>query len=91
MYINSIQKNKSKNVYDKFKKLRNEVVSNLRKAKNEYVSLLANKLKTSNLSSKDYWKTLKSFIKPSQTPSIPPLYHNNEYIGDTDEKAIVTF
>ena len=81
------KKNKSNNLYDKFKKLRNEVVSNLRKSKNEYVSSLANKLKTPNLSSKDYWKTLKSFIKPSQTSSIPQLYHNNEYIGDTDEKA----
>ena len=81
------KKNKSNNLYDKFTKLRNEVVSNLRKAKNEYVSSLAKKLKTPNLSSKDYWKTLKSFIKPSQTSSIPPLYNNNEYIGDTDEKA----
>ena len=70
-----------------FKQLRNEVTSNLRKAKQEYVKSLANKLKTPNMSSQEYWKTLKSFIKPSKTSSIPPLYHENVYVADNNEKA----
>ena len=61
------KKNKTKTLFDNFKRLRNEATSNLRKAKQEYVKSLANKLKTPNLSTQDYWKTLKSFIKPSQT------------------------
>ena len=81
------KKNKTKTLFDNFKQLRNEATSNLRKAKQEYVKSLANKLKTPNLSTQDYWKTLKSFIKPSQTSSIPPLYHENVYVADTNEKA----
>ena len=81
------KKNKTNTLFDNFKQLRNEVTSNLRKAKQEYVKSLANKLKMPNLSTQDYWKTLKSFIKPSQTSSIPPLYHENVYVADTNEKA----
>ena len=81
------KKNKTTALYENFKQLRNEVTNNLRKAKKEYIESLASKLKTSNLSSKDYWKTLKSFIKPSQTSSIPPLQHGTEYIADTTDKA----
>ena len=73
--------------YDKFKQARNEVTSNLRKAKKDYTDSLANKLKTSSLSSRDYWKTLKSFIKPSNSVTIPPLLHENTYVADSDEKA----
>ena len=40
-----------------------------------------------NYYSQDYWKTLKSFIKRSQTSSIPPLYRENVYVADTNEKA----
>ena len=57
------KKNKTKTLFDNFKQLRNEITSNLRKAKQEYVKSLANKLKTPNWSSQDYWKTLKPFIK----------------------------
>ena len=73
--------------YDKFKQARNEVTSNLQKAKKDYTDSLANKLKTSSLSSRDYWKTLKSFIKPSNSVTIPPLLHENTYVADSDEKA----
>ena len=81
------KKNKTSTLFENFKQLRNEVTSNLRKAKHEYVKSLANKLKTSNLSSQDYWKTLKSFIRPSHISTIPPLYHEDVYIEDTNEKA----
>ena len=30
---------------------------------------------------------MKSFIKPYQTSSIPPLFHENVYVADTNEKA----
>ena len=81
------KKQKTSALFDEFKQLRNKVTSNLRKAKQEYIRSLANKLKTSNLSLQDYWRTLKSFIKPSQTSTIPPLFHENAYISDTNEKA----
>ena len=37
--------------------------------------------------SRDYLKTLKSFIKPSSSVTIPPLLHENNYVADSDEKA----
>ena len=49
------KKNKTKTLFDNFKQLRNEVTSNLQKAKQEYVKSLANKLKTPNLSSHNYF------------------------------------
>ena len=74
--------------YSHFKEIRNKVTSLLRKSKQEYTESLANKLKKSNLSSKDYWNTLKSFIKPAQSSSeIPPLQQNGCYVSDSTEKA----
>ena len=73
--------------YNKFKQARNEVTSDLQKAKKDYTDSLANKLKTLSLSSRDYWKTLKSFIKTSNSVTIPPLLHENTYVADSDEKA----
>ena len=53
------KKNKTKTLFDNFKQFRNKVTSNLRKAKQEYVKSLANKLKTPNLSSQDYLKKIE--------------------------------
>ncbi|MCG8048840.1 MAG: reverse transcriptase domain-containing protein [Candidatus Thiodiazotropha endolucinida] len=73
--------------YNNFKILRNEVICLLRKSKQNYIDSLALKLKSNTLTSKDYWKTLKSFIKPTQSSTIPPLYHNSTYVSDSVEKA----
>ena len=81
------KKDKSVETYNKFKKIRNEVASLLRKSKKDYIISLATKSKSSNLTAKDYWKTLKSFINPTLTSSIPPLYDNETYVSDSTEKA----
>ena len=59
---------------------------NLRKSILNLLSL-ADKLKSSSLATSDYWKTLKSFIKPSVDTSIPPIFHNGSYISDSSDKA----
>ncbi|MCG7877682.1 MAG: reverse transcriptase domain-containing protein [Candidatus Thiodiazotropha endolucinida] len=73
--------------YSRFKQTRNEVIKLIRKSKQNYITSLANKLKTGNLSVQDYWKTLKTFIKPTQTSSIPPLLKDNVFISEDSEKA----
>ena len=74
--------------YSNFKKIRNDVTSLLLKSKQDYTESLANRLVSSNLSSKDYWNTLKIFIKPAQSSSeIPPLHQNGCYVTDSTEKA----
>ena len=35
----------------------------------------------------DYWKTHKSFIKPSQNTAVPPLLHEGIYNSETSDKA----
>ena len=81
------KQNKTAERYESFKKARNDVTTQLRKSKKDYFKSLADKLKTSNVSSSDYWRTLKSFIKPSTSTSIPPIFDNGSYVSDSDEKA----
>ena len=58
------------------------------KSKQDYIETLSNKQKTPKISSKDYWNTLKSFIKPAQSSSEIPLLHQNGcYVSDSTEKA----
>ena len=81
------KRNKTVENYESFKDIRNNVTSSLRKSKKEYFKSLADKLKSSSLATSDYWKTLKSFIKPSVDASIPPIFHNGSYISDSSDKA----
>ena len=69
------------------KEQKNEVTTHLRRPRQHYIDSLANKLKSPNFTSKDYWKTLKSFIKSTQTSTIPPLYQNDIYVSDNTEKS----
>ena len=79
--------NKTVENYESFKDIRNNVTSSLRKSKKEYFKSFADKLKSSSLVTSDYWKTLKSFIKPSVDTSIPHIFHNGSYISDSSDKA----
>ena len=57
----------------KFKRLRNEGISLIRQSKQNYLEHLSSKLRTGSLTSRDWWKTLKSFMKPTTSTSLPPL------------------
>jgi hypothetical protein len=59
--------------WQKFRQLRNETILLIREAKSNYYCKLSDKLKRGSLSSKDWWKTLKSFISSQQITPIPPL------------------
>ena len=48
---------------------------------------LAEKLKMPNFSPSDYWKTLKSFIKPANKTKIPPINNDDVFIADSKQKA----
>ena len=70
------KRNKTVEKYESFKDIRNNITSSLSKSKKEYFKPLADQLKSSSLATSDYWKTLKSFIKPPVDTSIPPIFHN---------------
>ena len=48
---------------------------------------LTEKLENSNTGLKDWWKTLKHFIKPNKTNAIPPLNNDRVIYSDDTDKA----
>ena len=98
---NNIKKlmRKRKRLYDKYKRTnsihdlesykqtRNKVTAAIRKAKAHETEKLTQKLRFDNINSKNWWKTLKNFIKPGQTSSIPPLCKDDVIYSDPNDKA----
>ncbi|VDI61697.1 Hypothetical predicted protein [Mytilus galloprovincialis] len=74
--------------WSKFKKIRNEVTSLIRKSKEEYNNNLIKKIMNSSPSTTNWWKTVKqiSGLKANDA-SVPPLMVNNNLIFDEIEKA----
>ena len=59
----------------------------IRKSKQSHTDKLKEKLHSDQLSSKDWWATLKYFISPTKPTSIPPLNSNDIIVNDATEKA----
>ena len=90
---------KKKRLYDKYKKsnninhfevykhFRNEVTREIRKSKQIVMNKLTEQLTLSSTGPKDWWKTLKHFIKPDQQRTIPPLNKDGEIYSDDTDKA----
>ena len=74
--------------WDKYKKLRNDTTNLLRTSKKTYFDNLADKLKSNScVSSKDWWKTLKTFISSYEKASVPPMKENDIIYADDKDKA----
>ena len=66
------------------------VTNEIHKSKKEQIDILTEKTNNNTNCSKDWWKTLKSFIKPNQTSgSIPPLNVNGDTYSDNTDKATI--
>ena len=74
--------------WNKFRKIRNEVTSLVRNAKEKYNNDLIKKITNMNSSCKNWWNIVKqiSGIKGSDM-SIPPILHNDNLIFDDIERA----
>ena len=59
--------------WNRFRQSRNKIILDIRAAKQSYLESLAKKLTSKTLFSKDWWKTLKTFIKPHTTILCPHL------------------
>ena len=59
----------------------------MRKSKQSQTNKLAEKLKSEQQCSKNWWTTLKSFINPGKTSSFPPLQVNDSVLSDDGDKA----
>ena len=63
------------------------MTTEIRKSKDNENNKFADKLKSSILGPKDWWKTLKHFIKPTSTSFVPPLCKQGVIYSDDMEKA----
>ena len=74
----------------KFKRIRNEVNTMIHDSKQNMYTKISEKLKSDSISSKDWWKTLKTFISPLTRSELPPLELNGTiYTDDTDKANIL--
>ena len=93
---------KRKRLYDKYKRskdnadfgnyknVRNKVTYEIRKSKKYQIEKLTEKLESNNLNQKDWWRTLKTFIKPEQSLTVPPLCKDDIiYTNDKDKANIL--
>ena len=84
-----VKRTNSESDWKKFKTLRNKVVQNIRDSKKLFYDKISTKLTSENLSSKDWWTTLKTFIAPNSRTSIPPLEFNDTIYTEDNDKANV--
>ena len=75
--------------FENYKRIRNKVIAEVRKSKQLQVDKLADKLKTDDIGQRDWWRTLKQFIKPEQSSSLPPLYKDGVVYPDSKEQAYI--
>ena len=80
---------RTKNItdYDNYKHFRNKTTTEIRKLKQQETDKLAAKLCNNDIGPRDWWKTLKQFIKPGQSSSVPPLYKDNINYTEEGDKA----
>ena len=73
--------------WQKFKTLRNKTTQIIRDAKQTFYDNIAAKLTSNSISSKGWWSILKSFIKPNNKASIPPIEDNDQVYTNEHDKA----
>ncbi|MEW8548405.1 MAG: reverse transcriptase family protein, partial [Candidatus Thiodiazotropha sp.] len=74
--------------WDRYKILRNEIVTEIRKSKKDYFDKLDDLLSTETTSSKLFWKTAKQVLNIGKSGfTIPTLIMNNEFAEDSSHKA----
>ena len=72
----------------KFRQLRNETNTMIRISKQQFYDIIAEKLKSKSLSSKDWWSTLKTFISPNLNSAIPSIESEGIIYTDDLKKQI---
>ena len=88
-YYDKFKQTNNPTDFNKYKQIRNLVTCEIRKSKRLQTDKLANNLKNATNGQSNWWRTLKSFIKPSQSTctSIPPLQLNDQVFSDEQDKA----
>ena len=69
------------------KLLQNKLNDLIDTAKRQCYTRISVKLMNPNTSAKTYWSILKRCLNDKKIPCIPPLFHDNKFIIDFNEKA----
>ena len=94
-WIKSLIENKIKKNYQRFK-CNSQLLSKpsprtihlfMNKSKHNYYSRVASKLTNVQRNSKTYWAILNRFLNNEKIPLIPPLFNENKFVTDFNEKA----
>ena len=72
---------------DSYKHIRNEVVSRIRKSKQEYFTKLQIQLQDEQTSNKNWWKASKCFYGSSNKGAVSPIKWRSNIVTDSAEKA----
>ena len=73
---------------DRYKILRNRIVTEIRKSKKDYFDKLDGLLSTETTNSKLFWKTAKQVLNIGKSAfNIPTLIMHNEHAEDSSHKA----
>ena len=96
-------KNKIRKNYQRFKStsqllskldlLHEQLCLLINKSKQNFYSRVASKLTNVQRNSKTYWSLLNRFLNNRKIPLIPPLFHENIFVTDFEEKVelFITF
>ncbi|MEW8546213.1 MAG: reverse transcriptase family protein [Candidatus Thiodiazotropha sp.] len=77
-------------LWEKYKKLRNMVVREIRKSKAEYFDKLENSINSDSIDPKMFWKASKCLLNTNKKSyTIPPLFSDGRYAETDEEKANV--
>lgn len=79
--------NNDQNIWEQYRKTRNEVVSAIRKAKNNYYNKLAGLADKNVKNSKLWWKISKQLLNNTKKSEYPALNSNGSLIENDYEKA----
>ena len=75
-------------LWEKYKKLRNMVVNEIRKSKTAYFEKLENSINSDSVDPKMFWKASKSLLKTNKKSyTIPSLFSDGRYAETDEEKA----
>ena len=80
------KRSNSPNIWNKFRNVRNEIISIIKQAKQQQLRDVANLL-LDNDNKKSWWSLIKNLMKRSTNNSIPPLHIGSEIVYNDSDKA----
>ena len=72
--------NKNPQIFDRVKRLENQLKCSIEGKKEKYYLRISKKLMDPTTGAKTYWSILKTLLSNKKIPCIPPLFHQGKYV-----------